>query len=74
MPRLQGLTTLQKTMCERLWSLDSEQEIMEFRKGLPRRQQQICDEMLRLIVLECIDEEVESYEDCAEARDLLSSY
>jgi hypothetical protein len=74
MPRLQGLTTLQKTMCERLWNLESEQDIIQFRKTLPKRQQQVCDEMLRLIVLECLDEEVTTYDDCAEARDLLSSY
>jgi hypothetical protein len=74
MPTLQGLTRLEKSMCDLLWNMDTPEQIHSFRSSLRGNQRDVFDRMLMMITIECIDEEVGSYDDCEQARDILSGY
>ena len=57
MIRIEGLTPLQIEVLERIWSMDSQAEVMTWFDTLPRNLRQTAHAMLMLVVIEMIDEE-----------------
>lgn len=57
MIRIDGLTPLQLEICERIWGMDTQAEVMAWFETLPRNLKQQAHAMLMLIVIEMIDEE-----------------
>jgi hypothetical protein len=57
MIRIEGLTPLQIEILERIWSMDSQAEVMTWFDTLPRNLRQTAHAMLMLVVIEMIDEE-----------------
>lgn len=57
MIRIDGLTPLQMEILERIWSMDSQAEVMAWFDTLPRNLRQTAHAMLMLVVIEMIDEE-----------------
>ena len=57
MIRIEGLTPLQHEILERIWSMDSQAEVMAWFDTLPRNLRQTAHAMLMLVVIEMIDEE-----------------
>lgn len=67
-----GLTPLQVEICEKIWSMDTQEEILSWFDVLPHRMRVQAYAMLQLIVAEMIDQQELTHEDLAEARDMLS--
>lgn len=57
MIRIDGLTPLQMEILERIWSMDSQAEVMAWFDTLPRNLRQTAHAMLMMVVIEMIDEE-----------------
>ena len=57
MIRIEGLTPLQIEILERIWSMDSQAEVIAWFDTLPRNLRQTAHAMLMLVVIEMIDEE-----------------
>ena len=57
MIRIEGLTPLQHEILERIWSMDSQAEVIAWFDTLPRNLRQTAHAMLMLVVIEMIDEE-----------------
>ena len=57
MIRIEGLTPLQIEILERIWSMDSQAEVMAWFDTLPRNLRQTAHAMLMMVVIEMIDEE-----------------
>ena len=57
MIQIDGLTPLQMEILERIWSMDSQAEVMTWFDTLPRNLRQTAHAMLMLVVIEMIDEE-----------------
>ena len=57
MIQIEGLTPLQIEILERIWSMDSQAEVMTWFDTLPRNLRQTAHAMLMLVVIEMIDEE-----------------
>jgi hypothetical protein len=57
MIKIEGLTPLQIEILERIWSMDSQAEVMTWFDTLPRNLRQTAHAMLMLVVIEMIDEE-----------------
>ena len=57
MIRIEGLTPLQIEILERIWSMDSQAEVMAWFDTLPRNLRQTAHAMLMLVVIGMIDEE-----------------
>lgn len=71
---LEGLSPLQKAICETLWSFETMEQVVSFRNSLPKQQRQLCDQMLFMITLATIDEEITTSEDCEQARKVLDAF
>ena len=57
MIQIDGLTPLQMEILERIWSMDSQAEVMTWFDTLPRNLRQTAHAMLMMVVIEMIDEE-----------------
>ena len=57
MIRIEGLTPLQIEILERIWSMDSQAEVMAWFDTLPRNLRQTAHALLMMVVIEMIDEE-----------------
>ena len=57
MIQIEGLTPLQMEILERIWSMDSQEQVMAWFETLPRSLRQIAHAMLMMVVIEMIDEE-----------------
>ena len=56
-PTLEGLTPLQQEILEKIWSMDTQAEVIAWFDTLPRSLQQMAHAMLMMVVIEMIDEE-----------------
>ena len=56
-PTLEGLTPLQQEILEKIWSMDSQAEVVAWFDTLPRSLKQVAHAMLMMVVIEMIDEE-----------------
>ncbi len=57
MIQIEGLTPLQMEILERIWSMDSQEQVMSWFETLPRNLRQTAHAMLMMVVIEMIDEE-----------------
>jgi predicted DNA-binding protein len=70
--RLEGLTAQQVKICNRLWDCNTNEEVAEYVRRLPQRLQQEAQVLIDLMILEAIDEQVESMEEYPAAEQLMS--
>lgn len=57
MIKIENLSPLQREVCEKIWSMDTQDEVMNWFDTLPRNLRQTAHAMLMMIVVEMIDEE-----------------
>jgi hypothetical protein len=69
--RIDGLTTEQVEMLDKLWSLDTMEEVQEFRSSLPRFRQQQIDTLMEMIMHEICEEKIESATSYPDAEKVL---
>lgn len=74
MIRLEGLTPLQVELCDKIWGMESQEEIIEWFNTLPRSLQITAHAMLNLIIAEMLDQEEFTSEDLDNTRELLEQY
>ena len=55
--KIEGLTPLQHEILERIWSMDSKEQVMAWFETLPGNLRQTAHAMLMMVVIEMIDEE-----------------
>lgn len=69
-----GLTKRQKALCDVLWSLESNDQIVEFVSTLPLQERLDCVVLMNMMLLSALDEvdtvtdEVKDYIDCIRSR------
>jgi len=74
MIQLQGLTPLQVELCDKIWGMDNQEEILEWFNTLPRSLQIQSWAMLQMITAELLDQEEFTAEDLASVRNILEQY
>jgi hypothetical protein len=74
MIQLQGLTPLQVELCDKIWGMDNQEEILEWFNTLPRSLQIQAWAMLQMITAELLDQEEFTAEDLASVRNILEQY
>ena len=72
--RLEGLTPLQVELCDKIWGMETQEEVIEWFNTLPRSLQITAHAMLNLIIAEMIDQQEVTAEDLADTRELLEQY
>lgn len=66
-----GLTPEQVQICDQLWALNSFDELLEFRESQPPNLWPTIDLMAELIMIECVDQQIETQQECDQARSIL---
>lgn len=56
-PTLEGLTPLQQEILEKIWSMDSQAEVVAWFDTLPQSLKQMAHALLMMVVIEMIDQE-----------------
>lgn len=74
MIQLEGLTPLQVELCDKIWSMDSQAEILAWFNTLPRSLQIQAYAMLMMITAELLDQEEFTAEDLSSVRNILEQY
>ena len=74
MIQLQGLTPLQVELCDKIWSMDSQEEIVAWFDTLPRSLQIQAHAMIQMIMAELLDQEEFTPEDLESVRNILEQY
>lgn len=74
MIQLQGLTPLQVELCDKIWGMDNQEEILEWFNTLPRSLQIQAYAMLMMITAELLDQEEFTEESLASVRNILEQY
>lgn len=69
MIKIEGLTPLQKELCDEIWSMDSQEELLAWVKLLPRSVLAQAWTMINMIIIESIDQE--PIEDFTQAREVI---
>ena len=72
--QIQGLTPLQVEICDKIWGMQSQEEIIEWFNTLPRSLQITAHAMLNLIIAEMLDQEEFTPKDLDNTRELLEQY
>jgi len=67
---IQGFTALQRDIADRIWAMDTEQEVEHYIQSMPRRMQQQARVVLDMIIATELDSYMEITD---EVRDYLSS-
>lgn len=66
--QIHGLTNKQKAICEKLWSLNTREEILLYMSQKSHKEQQEIQAMMELMLAEYIDLHSLTREDCIEAN------
>jgi hypothetical protein len=74
MIELQGLTPLQVELCDKIWSMETQEEIMVWFDTLPHRMKIQAHAMIYMIMAELLDQEEFTAEDLASVRNILEQY
>jgi len=74
MPTLTNLTQKQKQLCDLIWSCETQEDLAQLIRALPRRYRQEAAALYQLILAECIDEEITEEYHCEQAQELLQKY
>jgi hypothetical protein len=64
-----GFSPIQRELADRIWSMDTKEQMQQFFDSLPRRLQAEAHVVFHMIVLACIDQE--PLDDCDEAREII---
>ena len=70
--QIDNLTQAQVNMLNHMWSLDTEQDYLDWYKLLNARDQHCADVLQRLVILETLESAVVS--DCSQARAVLQRF
>lgn len=68
MIRLEGLNKEQVEMLDKIWSIDTFEELEEFRAGLPKFRRQQIDTLMQLIMMEYQEEDLQQMQRFPEAE------
>jgi hypothetical protein len=68
---IDGLTKEQVEMLDKLWSLDTMEEVRQFRSTLPRFRQQQIDTLMEIILQELAEDEITKMETFPDAEKIL---
>jgi hypothetical protein len=71
---INGLTYEQVEMLDMMWSLDTEEEFLEWYGSLSSKDMHQCDLLQRLILMESFDTVMEQENDYSDAKRVLSKY
>lgn len=72
---IDGLTLEQVDMLDKMWSLDSEEEFIEwYSQELDDKERFMCDQLMRLIIIEKFDQEINKEKDFPDAKKVLSKF
>ena len=74
MIRLEGLTPLQVELCDKIWGMETQEEIVEWFNSLPRSLQITAHAMLMMITAELLDQEEFTVSDLEPVRNILEQY
>jgi hypothetical protein len=74
MIQLQGLTPLQVELCDKIWSMETQDEIMAWFDTLPHRMKIQAHAMIYMIMAELLDQEEFTAEDLSPVRNILEQY
>lgn len=74
MIQLEGLTPLQVELCDKIWGMDSQEEILAWFNTLPRSLQIQAYAMLMMITAELLDQEEFTEESLSSVRNILEQY
>ena len=70
--KIEGLTEQQVRICDRLWACDTDQEVTAYVRSLPKRLQREAQVLMDIMILEAIDEQVESMTEYPAAEQLIA--
>lgn len=71
---INGLTYEQVEMLDMMWSLDTEEDFLEWYGSLSSKDMHQCDLLQRLILMESFDTVMEQENDYSDAKRVLSKY
>jgi hypothetical protein len=74
MIQLDGLTKHQIALLEKIWAIDSVEDCHEYIMSLPHHDQVECQNLVRVIALELIDQAVDQMDDWSESREVLDQF
>ena len=74
MIELTGLTARQVEILDILWATDSVEEVLEFIDSLTEKEQLECRSLATLIILEILDQAVNSMSDLPESRLVIEKF
>lgn len=70
---IDGLNNEQIEMLNKMWTLDTEQELMEFRSTLPVFRQQQLDTLMEMVIQEARETEIERMDSYPDAEKMLKN-
>jgi len=70
---IDGLNNEQIEMLNKMWTLDTEQELMEFRSTLPVFRQQQLDTLMEMVIQEARETEIERMNSYPDAEKMLKN-
>lgn len=70
--QIKGLTPLQKELCDKIWSMDTEQELLSWVHGLPESLLQPAWAMIQMIIAAQLDQV--DFGPCTEANEVLDRF
>jgi len=74
MIQIHNLTSEQVQMLNKLWSMDSFDEVERFRSSLPLFRRQQIDTLLEMVRLQIIDDDIDDTGDLNLAQEMLASF
>ena len=76
MPTIPGLSRSDRELCDKIWSMEHQEDVVAWFNTLPERKRLRAHVMLQMITLALIDDWVDEFEpeDLAEAREILDQF
>ena len=76
MPTISGLTATDRRLCDKIWSMEDQDQVVAWFNTLPTVKRRRAHVMLQLITLALIDDWVDEFDadDMIETRELLDQY
>jgi hypothetical protein len=74
MIQLDGLNKHQIALLDTIWNIDSVEDCQAYIMSLPPSDQLECQNLVRVIALELIDQAVDKMDDWAESREVLDQF
>ena len=74
MIQIENLTPVQKEICDRLWEIQSMEQVENYIRTMPRRLRPVAESMLQLLIAATMDHEINSEDDCELAKEYLRRF